>query len=418
MSGKVAKKTNEFRRILVERTLVSNLVGNAERFEEAQDLGVSTSWFKDPSSRIVYDTLQSFWRAHPGHVPNAEYLADHAVPYEPVLSDEPLTVTVSRLRDLYVASELEHNLLLAEQVARRSPLTALEQTLETLSNLAETANPAGREPSDDELTDNAVASYLQREQTGGMVGLPWPFTSLNELTGGIAEQSMVVLYGRKKSYKSTILFYVALCLAEEGRRVLLSSGELPRAQVREILLCMHARVPLDRYRCGSLTEEEKVRLFSARDTLKQLPLSTDKTPGKGLQELDLLARRAVKFGAEIVILDGVHLLPKTRDWQDVGNYADRVLHHALRGRAPWLVGAQANRSSRQLTRDQSFDLFDTDQDIGGAITWVQHCSQSIRVRKVADGAAELDLADNRVGHSRTIPIWVQPGVRICERNGT
>ncbi len=400
--------TLQARKAQADRELVSKFVDDTKAYERAVSLGFSLNCLTEPGSRRTAEVIQQHYEKHGGVVPNMVYLEAMAAPLTRVLVPGEVSTTLARVKAMAVQlgiSKLESELsgIAANDV--HAAVKLLGEKSEALANMAK-ATPLPLTMA--QLLRKVDTLYEQRKMGTDSRAYPTPWRLVTEATGGIHRGYPHVIYGPKKSYKSTMSVYLAYRTAMLGHRVYLGTGELAREDIMTLLICMHAKVSLHRYRKGNLTPEEEFRYLSARDSFGKLPLEIGQKTYPGLVELGMVATAAANFAADVVVLDGAHRLSASLKYEDIAQYAMKVTEHAGRMDIPWVVSVQANRSRKSGKSENKRAVDSSNDDMGGSISWSQESAWVIRSSTDESAPREvvLEVTDARFARGDVNQVYV------------
>lgn len=134
--------------------------------------------------------------------------------------------------------------------------------------------------------------------------IPTRFPSLDRAVGGgFRRGDLVVLGGDHGAGTSSLALGIAMrCVP----RALLLTGELHEERVYERALSIAARVPLESFRLGVLTEEERARVAMAAPGVREWGPHVDTVTQGGADVLYTALDRAPD--APLVVVDGVEML--------------------------------------------------------------------------------------------------------------
>lgn len=157
-----------------------------------------------------------------------------------------------------------------------------------------------------------VIDIAQRGSGGGL-STPWP--DLDRYIGGIYPGRLIVVGARPSVGKSLIGTNLAHHFAHVHQRAaLLASLEMPRTEVTQRLLALHAKANLTDLMSGQTTDEATwERIAAAQSELAAMPLTVDASPHQSLAHLskttrDLKRRRP---NLVLVVVDYLQLMATT-----------------------------------------------------------------------------------------------------------
>jgi len=210
-------------------------------------------------------------------------------------------------------------------------------------------------------TDDFVVELEERVARRGIAGLKTGLGAFDRYLGGLQKGNLVVLAGRPGSYKSTVAAQVAINVARQGHRVLLSSPEMSAAQLISRWAFAAARVPYERFLDGTLSGEEQRAVCAAVERLKQLDIVINQS---GLQSTADIRRDIIRWKPDLLIVDYLGLIYPAKDlfrhdeYRDVTETSREINAMKKEFRLPILLLSQLNRAveSREDKKPQLSDL--------------------------------------------------------------
>jgi len=198
-----------------------------------------------------------------------------------------------------------------------------------------------------------VFTEIQRVIRGEKeVGIPTPYSYLNELIVGLKPGEMIVIAARPSIGKTTfalnLLRFVAL-KGERQRGVLFFSLEMTAEQIARKLLCMEAEVSEGSFYDGSFRATDQVKLTKAVSELRTANIFIDPTAGLTIAELRSKARRMkMQHSIELICIDYLQLMKAGGDsvesrQQEVSMISSGIKSLAKDLNVPVVVLAQLNR---------------------------------------------------------------------------
>lgn len=199
--------------------------------------------------------------------------------------------------------------------------------------------------------------YMRAKEGEGLIGVPWPWPKLNEVTLGVQNGEVVYFYGRPKSGKTWWLIASAVEAFKKGRRPLLISKEMPTEQIRRRVLAVFTKVDYSALRTGKLPPQEEKRFFDDLEAFAENPpfiLSGDDEDKGGVMSV---GAKIKEYSPDIVYLDGVYLMhddrtnKRTTDWQGVSHITQDLKRLAKQMDIPIVGTTQGNRASAKSKGD-------------------------------------------------------------------
>ncbi len=162
-----------------------------------------------------------------------------------------------------------------------------------------------------ELTGREVQTLEEARTTQStLTGVDSGFVRLNELTSGLQRKDLVILAARPSMGKTSLgLNICAHAALRGGKKVAVFSLEMSSEQLVRRLLSAEARVDQRRLSTGYLAKADWPKLEMAAESLKDVSLWIDDTPGMSVLELSAKARRLKQeHGVDLVMVDYLQLM--------------------------------------------------------------------------------------------------------------
>lgn len=273
--------------------------------------------------------------------------------------------------------------------------------------------------------DTLVVNLLDRVQEMAdnpmdVTGVPTGFADLDRMTSGLQAGDLVVLAARpsmgKTSFAVNIAEHVAL---HEQLPVAIFSMEMGAAQLAVRIVGSIGRINQGNLRTGKLTDEEWSRLSEAIESLRQVSLHIDETPGLTPSELRANARRLARGCGKLglIVVDYLQLMSGSGSGSSGDNRATE-LGEISRGlkmlakelQCPVIALSQLNRSVEQRTdkRPMMSDLresgaIEQDADIIMFIYRDDYYNKDSKEPNVA----EVIIGKQRNGPTGTVKLYFQ-----------
>ena len=273
--------------------------------------------------------------------------------------------------------------------------------------------------------DTLVVDLLDRVQEMAdnpmdVTGVPTGFADLDRMTSGLQAGDLVVLAARpsmgKTSFAVNIAEHVAL---HEQLPVAIFSMEMGAAQLAVRIVGSIGRINQGNLRTGKLTDEEWSRLSEAIESLRQVSLHIDETPGLTPSELRANARRLARSCGKLglIVVDYLQLMSGSGSGTSGDNRATE-LGEISRGlkmlakelQCPVIALSQLNRSVEQRTdkRPMMSDLresgaIEQDADIIMFIYRDDYYNKDSKEPNVA----EVIIGKQRNGPTGTVKLYFQ-----------
>ena len=253
------------------------------------------------------------------------------------------------------------------------------------------------------------------ERPGDVVGVPTGFVDLDRMTAGLQQQELIILAARPSMGKTAFALNLALNAAVDyGRPAAFFSLEMSKESLGMRFFSAHGRVPADRLRKGTLTQEDWSALVLASEELASVRLFLDDTAGISLSELRSKARRLVlEEGVQLIVLDYLQLMG-TDKAIDSREQQIATLARGLKGLAkelnvPVIILSQLNRSleSRKDKRPMLSDLRESgaiEQD-ADVVMFIHRDDYYTKEQSERPNVAELEIAKQRNGPTGRVELY-------------
>src|SRR5574344_1631675 len=272
--------------------------------------------------------------------------------------------------------------------------------------------------------DTLVVDLLDRVQEMAdnpmdVTGVPTGFADLDRMTSGLQAGDLVVLAARpsmgKTSFAVNIAEHVAL---HEQLPVAIFSMEMGAAQLAVRIVGSIGRINQGNLRTGKLTDEEWSRLSEAIESLRQVSLHIDETPGLTPSELRANARRLARSCGKLglIVVDYLQLMSGSSGGggdnraTELGEISRGLKMLAKELQCPVIALSQLNRSVEQRTdkRPMMSDLresgaIEQDADIIMFIYRDDYYNKDSKEPNVA----EVIIGKQRNGPTGTVKLYFQ-----------
>ncbi|HXE57711.1 MAG TPA: DnaB-like helicase C-terminal domain-containing protein [Gemmatimonadales bacterium] len=241
--------------------------------------------------------------------------------------------------------------------------------------------------------------------------VPTGFPTVDRLLGGgLRRQDLVVLAGDVGSGKSALGLAIALRAARLGTPTVVLSGEMGEERLRERVLAIEGRVPVDDLRRGSLEPTARAALDDLAGELAKLPLAFRPLLGWEFAEIEREVAAAPDAG--LVVVDALQHVapprPAARADERVALATRALKAVALARRVAILALAHLGRPV--ATRPDPRPTLD---DLGGRGAVKQQADvvlglyreEMYRPDQGIEGAAELLVAKNRSGPTGFVDLY-------------
>ncbi len=292
----------------------------------------------------------------------------------------------------------------------------LDRSEQALFGITQARPTQGLTATSDILTDT-FSDIEQRSLGMVLPGLACGFYDLDAMTQGFQRSDLIITAARPAMGKTSFVLNVARNIADTHRLpVAVFSLEMSKAQLIYRLLSSEAKIESGRLRTGRIAQHEWEPMGHAINTLSQLPIFIDDTPGIGVTEIRSKARRlqAEQGGAlGLILIDYLQLMEGSGDnrVQELSKMTRSLKGLARELNVPVIALSQLSRGveSRTNKRPMMSDLRES-----GAIEQDADLIMMLYREEYYDpdtpdrGIAEIILTKHRNGPTGTVKLLFQP----------
>ena len=329
----------------------------------------------------------------------------------------------SYIRIVKEKSLLRRLILTSQQIVQRC-LRGEEDSQDILESAEETLLKLGEYRATEAFSN---PGQIIREFEGGLDafldpskrirGLSTGFVKLDEMTGGLHQDELVILAARPSMGKTALALNIAQHIATNPHTpatVAVFSLEMSKESLLTRLLCAQARVDQSKFRAGYLNQEERRSLQRAATEMVSANLFIDDTAGLTLMDLHAKLRKLKsQQGLGLVIVDYLQLMSgrgrfENRN-QEVSALSRGLKLLAKELRVPMLVLSQLSRAPETRPGDHRPQLSDLresgsiEQD-ADLVMFIFREEIYKRDREDLRGLADLIIAKQRNGPIGKVPL--------------
>lgn len=246
------------------------------------------------------------------------------------------------------------------------------------------------------------AEMERRKESGGMLGISSGMPEMDEVLGGwMPGEDLVTIVGRPNMGKSWILLYFLAKAWEQGKSVLLYSGEMSSLSVgfrTDTLLTHISNIGISRGSLDTTTEKQyKAELGRMEEFKVPFIVVTPKDLGGKKLTVPMLESLMEKYNPDIVGIDQFSLMEDYRGQREptriqMSHVAEDLFKLSEKLGKPILADAQANRKSSDKDDPQAPEL----DEIGESDGIGQNSTRVISLVQTPSGLV-LSIKKNRYG---------------------
>lgn len=330
--------------------------------------GISTDHFGNEENRALWRLLAKRIRRGFTVTPAALTDANNQAANPQVLSRALEAIMVDGLFS-------DHLAILQDRLARRIMHNAIMANMDanaetTMAELVAAIKDAQNVLSQDtgiSTIKEAAREFLAEQEANAaanrLPGIPTGFEQLDVLSGGMRPGQFWVIAGRPSEGKSVMMLQIALKAAKDGRRVLLVSLEMSKADVVARLLSCFQHIRMNAVtNLSDATGYEKAQLRQGVEELIRLDLHIIDASDMTIEKIGAMAGRlAESRPIDLLVIDYLQLIssPAVKGQSREGEVAAisrGCKNLAKRLKCPLLTGSQLNeqgvtRESRAIAQD-------------------------------------------------------------------
>lgn len=164
------------------------------------------------------------------------------------------------------------------------------------------------------IRDVTIASFEKIEQIfyskEKITGVPSGFIDFDNKTAGLQRSDLILLAARPSMGKTAFALNVAQNAAiRHNIPTAIFSLEMAKEQLVNRMLCSEAMLDAQKFRTGSLEEDDWTKLVQAMGPLSESPIYIDDTPGISPMEIRAKCRRLkLEKGLGLILIDYLQLM--------------------------------------------------------------------------------------------------------------
>lgn len=336
-----------------------------------------------------------------GNVPDDETMLAKFPDFELLNVSESVKYLVETIHEEHIYNKAVPLMNKAAELLQTNAQEAVEYLLPRVQELLQKFSySAGTD-----IMQNTADRYnemVARRGKDGLLGISSGLEELDELLGGwLPGEELVTIVGRVNQGKSWILLFFLAKAWEQGKKVLLYSGEMSATQVAyrvDTLISHYSNSSLTR---GTLSDEDckayKQELERFEQFNNMFIVVTPKDLGGKRLTAPVLASLIEKYNPDIIGIDQLSLMDDARSNRDVlrvqlTHIAEDLFRLSEKYQKPILADAQANRKAHDKDTPQAPEL----TEIGESDGIGQYSSRVISILQAPSGL-KLSIKKNRHG---------------------
>jgi len=350
----------------IELRLIAKIVQEGN-FREVLKGKITPELFSVPAARVMFEDIWAYYHnpKHPGKIPRSRRMKERSPSYKDL---RHIPETVPELCEEIRQAAIARRLI---DITRNVGSEVADDTYGTLDRVRsgilqiQSMTATSRDLYVHEYGEELIREYLLMKESEGIMGVPYPWSSLNKETNGMLPEEFIVLYGRLKSMKTFVGCHIATHAYQYGnRRVMFYSAEMGPKQIIKRIVCSMCQLDYKAFKQGSLPryqEDEFFKVMREREEDEKreatgghrpsLLITSDKDDSHSIGGVGHIRAKAEEFEPDLIVVDSYYRLRDDRtgrndyDWKVQAGIAQDLKHLAQQLQVPILGISQANRSS-------------------------------------------------------------------------
>jgi len=184
--------------------------------------------------------------------------------------------------------------------------------------------------------------YLERRNTGGIIGIPTTLEAFDRMTGGLGKTDLITILGFTGVGKTWALIILGVLLARSGTKVLFITREMNTDQVMKRTDAVWCGISYTDFNRGQLSQKDEVKYREYLNSIQQVEdnfvveLSTGGVTN--------IAAMIDKHSPEVVLVDGAYLMADDEeddDWKGIMKVWRGMKQLALIKKVPFITTSQS-----------------------------------------------------------------------------
>ena len=358
-----------------ELLLLAKILDSGE-LQQVLDAGITAgSFHKGSEAQRAFKYIYAYWRDKEtrGNVPTRDMFYD-AFPTIDLPDKDRIKINarIANMREFVVREAINTLQVKVEETLEEGDS---REAIRLIQRASLDLSTVGIKTDDLDIAQDKDAirrAYEESKFRQGLKGLPWPWKTLNDETGGINNSEFTVLYGRPKSMKTWLMLKIAShAYTYANARVLIYTREMAPVVIRQRLVALMIQAPYKEFIDGRLDEVEAAeggtledRFYDLVETIdleesiveeesgkrRRIIITSDRDDKRG-GGVNGLRTKVEKYKPDLICVDGVYLMRNDRDgkrsikWDNITAITQDLHDVCLEFNRPIVGTTQANRDS-------------------------------------------------------------------------
>lgn len=333
----------------VECGLISKVISTGS-IESVVEEGVSSAQFTG-QWRNVFRFVQNYFYEN-GEVPTKSMVKRYFPNIEFAPSKElKRTTTKTWIKELYRKNKynrmVEGTEKIMEALENLDEEGAEKEFVRTLKVVSEMI--VGRK--DFRLTkdvDLLKKDYEKVESLHGMVGIPTGIKGLDRILSGVEAGQLVTVFGKPGTGKTWLLLIILYSMWKMGFNIALGTKEMTTTQMGRRFASIHTGIPYKKIRTGTMSAKEKKKYYKGLAEIAKSRTNFDIFYIQG--GLAKVRVKVERYNPDVLAIDGMYLLAKSRDWKDVSDISTSLKELGLDTNIPVIGTTQQGTKNKKVSK--------------------------------------------------------------------
>lgn len=338
-----------------ELSLVSKLIETRD-FRLVRSKKISEDFFYDPVACQMFTFIKNHFIKY-GEVPSAKVFSHEFPTSAKTLKPcyDALAVVCDKLKEKKLYNDMGEMVKDVMKVSIEDPYEAFTMLRNGVSSLT-TYHSENKDIDITKCRNEVLSEYDAIKSASGIIGIPYPWPSMNKITMGIHSTELIVIYARPKSLKTWFMTCMALTAHAHNKRVLYLTKEMSRDQIKRRAVAVFTGVEYELYRSGKLTKKQHADFQDNLEAFEESnnPFIVSQVEGQGQEVIMDVAAKIDEYEADICFFDGVYLC--ANDWLEIAKLTRGLKGVALEKGCPIVCTTQRNRSGRGKSGGDMSDI--------------------------------------------------------------
>jgi hypothetical protein len=346
--------------------IVTALLRDGEpAYKQLLDSGVAPTWVYPPW-RQVLSSILSFRKQH-GALPSQQAVEqiNPTVKFNGTVSD-PFIFFVDEVKKRHIYNIVNDGVKAqADKLDKLDPLGALKELESVLLRVRKERVISSTITPLDDMIDLILKEYDERK--AGKMGVPTAWKSIDEMTGGLANDDLAVWVAPTGLGKTWTMILNARAAMRAGHKVLFVSTEMSMLRIAMRYIAVDLKLPFQELRKGQLTAFAETRMRGDLQALKGTLTNFLLVGGNFKIDMRVIESAVEEAQPTIIFVDGAYLVHNRGEnrFDMLANTVNDMKSLAVARQIPVVISTQFNRQQKHKAAEASLE----NVALAYALTW-------------------------------------------------